>query len=62
LIALAAGAWWTLISPILMSVLLMQVSGESLLEKSLKKNRRGYDGNVARTSSFFPWPPRRTLS
>jgi steroid 5-alpha reductase family enzyme len=60
LIALAGGAWWTMLSPIIMSVLLMRVSGVTLLERSLKERRPGYRDYVARTSVFFPWPPRRT--
>ena len=59
LIAAGAGAWWTIFSPVLMSVLLMRVSGVTLLERSLKKNRPGYEDYAARTSSFFPWPPTR---
>ena len=62
LIAAAGGTWWTIFSPILMSFLLMRVSGVTLLEHSLKKNRPGYEDYVARTSSFFPWPPRQTDS
>ena len=59
LIAAATGAWWTIFSPILMSILLLRVSGVTLLESSLKKNRPGYEDYVARTSSFFPCPPKR---
>ncbi len=58
-IAAAAGAWWTVFSPIAMSVLLMRVSGVTLLERSLKKNRTGYEEYIARTSAFFPRPPRQ---
>ena len=60
LIALAAGAWWTIIGPIIMSVLLIRVSGAGLLEKSIGKRRAGYDEYVARTSGFFPRPPKRS--
>jgi steroid 5-alpha reductase family enzyme len=60
LIAAAGGAWWTVLSPILVSFLLIRVSGVVLLERSLKTNRPGYEDYVARTSSFFPWPPRQT--
>ena len=60
LIAVAGGAWWTIFSPITMSVLLMRVSGVTLLERSLKKNRPGYADYVARTSAFFPRLPKRT--
>ncbi len=59
LIAVAGGGWWTIFSPTLMSILLLRVSGVTLLESSLKKSRPGYADYVARTSSFFPWPPKR---
>jgi steroid 5-alpha reductase family enzyme len=39
LIALAAGGWWTIFSPILMTTLLMRVSGVTLLEKTLKEDK-----------------------
>jgi len=59
-VALAGGAaWWTLISPLVMSFLLLRVSGVSLLEKSLKTRTAGYQDYINRTSAFFPWPPRR---
>ncbi len=60
LVALATGsAWWTLVGPVVMSVLLIRVSGAALLERSLTKRREGYADYVARTSAFFPRPPRR---
>ncbi len=58
LIALAAGAWWTVFSPLLMSVLLLRVSGVTLLEKDIVQRRPGYRDYVARTNAFFPGPPR----
>ena len=59
LLAAAAGGWWTVFSPILMSVLLIRVSGVVLLESALIEKRPGYADYVARTSSFVPWPPKR---
>jgi steroid 5-alpha reductase family enzyme len=56
LIALATGAWWTLISPLLMSALLLRVSGVTLLEKDIGERRPGYAEYVARTNAFFPGP------
>ncbi len=56
LIALATGAWWTIISPLLMSVLLLRVSGVTLLEKDIGARRPGYAEYVARTNAFFPGP------
>ena len=58
LLALAAGAWWALPSPLLMSVLLMRVSGVTLLEKDIGQRRPGYAQYVARTNAFFPGPWR----
>jgi steroid 5-alpha reductase family enzyme len=58
LIAAAGGAWWTILSPLLMSWLLTRVSGVTLLEKDIGERRAGYRDYVARTSAFFPAPPR----
>ena len=58
LIALAAGAWWSIIGPVVMTWLLLRFSGVTLLERGLKKSRPGYDDYVARTNAFFPGPPK----
>ncbi|MDX1447640.1 MAG: DUF1295 domain-containing protein, partial [Acidimicrobiia bacterium] len=58
LIALAGGAWWTVIGPAVMSVLLMRYSGVGLLEKTIGKRRSGYDEYVRTTNAFFPGPPK----
>ena len=60
LLALAADGWWAIASPILMSVLLMRVSGVTLMEKDIKERRPGYAGYVARTNAFCPGPRRST--
>lgn len=44
--------------PLVMSVLLMRVSGVTLLEKSMGK-RPGYADYIRRTSAFFPRPPKK---
>lgn len=58
LIALGAGAWWSILSPLLMTVLLLKVSGVTLLERDIGERRPGYRQYVARTNAFFPWVPR----
>jgi steroid 5-alpha reductase family enzyme len=58
LIAAAAGAWWTIFSPIIMTILLVRVSGAALLEKSLKEDKPGYKEYIESTSEFIPWFPR----
>ena len=59
LVAAAAGAWWTIAGPLVMTVLLLRVSGVTLLERSIGKRRPGYAEYSARTSAFIPMPPRR---
>jgi steroid 5-alpha reductase family enzyme len=54
LIALAGGASWTIVSPILMSILLMKVSGVTLLESTITDRRPDYAAYRARTNAFFP--------
>jgi steroid 5-alpha reductase family enzyme len=59
LIAAAAGAWWTVFCPILMTVLLVRVSGVALLEKTLVETKPGYREYARTTNAFLPWLPRR---
>jgi steroid 5-alpha reductase family enzyme len=59
--------WWglgvigwdplALVGPLVMSVLLIRVSGKALLEQGMK-DRPGFAEYAARTSGFFPWWPR----
>lgn len=56
LVAMAGGAWWTVFSPLLMSFLLLRVSGVAMLEKTIGSRRPGYDEYVRRTNVFFPGP------
>lgn len=51
---------WTVVSPIVMTVLLLRVSGVSLLEKTIIDRRPGYADYMARTSAFIPWAPGNT--
>ncbi|AGA91154.1 putative membrane protein [Thioflavicoccus mobilis 8321] len=59
LIALSAGAWWALVSPVVITFLLLRVSGVTLLEKDIAERRPGYRDYVRRTNAFFPGPPRK---
>lgn len=57
LVAGTGGAGWALASPVLMTVLLLRVSGVTMLEEELGK-RPAYRRYVERTNAFFPGPPR----
>ena len=56
--ALAAGAWWTIIGPLLMTYLLLRISGVSMLEQDIGERRPGYRDYIRRTNAFFPGPPK----
>ena len=58
LIAAGAHGAWTVFSPLLMSVLLLRVSGVALLERDIAERRPAYRDYVARTNAFFPGPRR----
>ncbi|MEM7730563.1 MAG: DUF1295 domain-containing protein [Pseudomonadota bacterium] len=53
----APWGWTSVFGPLVMTVLLLRVSGRDLLERKLKK-RPAYRDYVARTSSFVPMPPK----
>ena len=57
LIALAGGAWWTIVGPVLLTLFLLKVSGVALTEKDIAERRPEYRKYMRRTSSFFPRPP-----
>jgi steroid 5-alpha reductase family enzyme len=62
LLAIAPGypqGWWALAAPVLMFVLLNYVSGVPPLELAMRQSRgAAFDAYAARTSRFFPMPPR----
>ncbi len=58
LIALAAGGWWSLPAPLLMTFLLLKVSGVAMLERDITERRPAYHDYIARTNAFLPGPPR----
>lgn len=60
LFAVAAGGWWSILSPVLMTFLLLRVSGVSLLEKDIVERRPGYRDYIERTNAFIPGLPRNS--
>jgi steroid 5-alpha reductase family enzyme len=55
-IGLAAGGWWSIYGPAVMSFLLLRVSGVAMLEKTISTRRPGYEEYVRSTNAFFPGP------
>lgn len=58
LFAMAAGGWWTVFSPLLMTFLLVRISGVAMLERVLVVTKPGYAEYMRTTSAFLPLPPR----
>ena len=56
---LAVGSVASLVGPVLISVLLLRVSGVTLLESTIVSRRPDYARYQATTNAFFPGPPRR---
>ncbi|HEY5641120.1 MAG TPA: DUF1295 domain-containing protein [Dehalococcoidia bacterium] len=58
---IAAGTtdgWATVFSPVIMTFLLLRVSGVAMLERGMKRRRPEYQSYVERTSAFIPLPPK----
>jgi steroid 5-alpha reductase family enzyme len=51
---------FTILSPIAMTILLVQGTGKALLEKTMGERRPGYAEYVKRTSGFLPLPPKKS--
>lgn len=58
LLAISAGSPWSALGSVAMTLLIIQVSGVALLEKTLRVDKPGYEDYLARTSAFFPWFPK----
>lgn len=59
LIAADGGGWWSIVGPVVMTVLLLRVSGVTLLERDIEERRPEYADYRRRTSAFVPRPPKR---
>ena len=57
LFSIAAGGYWQVIGTVVMTLLIIKVSGVALLEKTLNESKPQYREYIQKTSSFFPWFP-----
>jgi len=58
-ICLSAGSYFPVLGSILMTALIIKVSGVVLLEKSLIEMKPDYKEYTEKTSSFLPWFPKK---
>jgi steroid 5-alpha reductase family enzyme len=54
----ASHAWWLALSPLVVTFLLLKVSGVSLMEDKIEDRRPAYAAYKRRVSAFVPWPPK----
>jgi steroid 5-alpha reductase family enzyme len=59
LLCLSAGSYLPVLGTVLMTALIIKVSGVALLEKSLKTDKPAYTEYIRQTSSFIPWFPKK---
>ena len=59
LFSVAAGDYLPLLSSLLMTLLIVKVSGVYMLEKTLKNTKPQYKDYVEKTSAFLPWFPKK---
>jgi steroid 5-alpha reductase family enzyme len=57
--SIAAGSYWQIIGSIVMTLLIIKISGVSLLEKTLKDTKPQYRNYIEKTNSFLPWFPKK---
>lgn len=60
LFALSTGAWWTIVSPLIMTWLLLKFSGVVMLEETIVERRPAYRDYIRRTNAFIPGLVRQT--
>ena len=59
-IALATpNSWWTIISPLVITAVLLKMTGIPLIEKTISDKRPGYRDYMMKTNAFIPWFPRK---
>ncbi len=60
LLCISAGSYLPVLGSLLMTALIIKVSGVALLEKSLKTDKPEYREYIRKTSAFLPWFPKKT--
>ncbi|MDH5415044.1 MAG: DUF1295 domain-containing protein [Flavobacteriaceae bacterium] len=57
--AVAAGSYITLLSSLLMTLLIIKISGVAMLERTLKETKPQYMEYIEKTNAFIPWFPKK---
>ncbi|NQW37510.1 MAG: DUF1295 domain-containing protein [Flavobacteriales bacterium] len=57
--SMAAGSYWQIIGSVIMTLLIIKISGVSLLERTLKNTKPQYKAYIQKTNAFLPWFPKK---
>jgi len=57
--SISAGSYWQIMGSIVMTLLIIKISGVALLEKTLNDTKPKYREYIKKTNSFFPWFPKK---
>lgn len=60
LFVVPTGAWWSIVSPVLMTFLLLKFSGVTMLEETIVDRRPAYREYISSTNAFIPGLPKKT--
>ncbi len=59
LFSMAAGGYWQVIGSVIMTLLIIRISGVALLERTLVETKPQYREYIRKTSAFLPWFPKK---
>ncbi len=59
ILCISAGAYLPVLGSVLMTFIIIKISGVGLLEKNLRNMKPGYKEYIEKTSAFIPWFPKR---
>jgi len=59
ILSVASGSFLPILSSLLMTWLIIKISGVSMLERTMKNTKPGFEEYVKRTNAFFPWFPKK---
>jgi len=57
--SIASGSYIAVLSAVLMTWLLLKISGVAMLERTLVNTKPGFEDYMKRTSPFIPWWPKK---
>jgi steroid 5-alpha reductase family enzyme len=59
ILSVASSCYLPVLSSVLMTWLIIKVSGVSMLERTMKNTKPGFEEYVKRTNAFLPWFPKK---